>query len=243
MSSSDCTKVAGVVHSALPPQMVLCPYCGVRRSPISLPVKSGPKPTATSTASSSSLPSASLNATAKNKGKAPVFVIDSDSETIPDDTGKPTDSQITKPFSNKTFKRNKKVVEDSRREGFVRRDEKKKSKGRYELGAKKVATMVSDNRAVDIHIGPVKGKTSEFVFLGKISQFIHTVYTAYLKISAFRCDISPFSRYHCSAWKYGSLYSQSDPCALSRLARLSFGEPYLRRIGDETVSRYLHKPW
>jgi len=214
MSSSQCT-LAGVVHSALPPLMVLCPYCGFRRSPLSQPVKSGPKPTATSTASSSSFPPTSFNTTAKNKGKAPVFVIDSDSETILDDT-KPTNSQITKPFSNEAFLRNKKIVEDSRREGFVRREEKKKLKGRYEVGGRKIAT-VSDNRAVDIHIGPVKGRASEFEFLGKI-QFIHTVYTAYSKISTFRFNISSFSRYHSSAWKYGSLYPQSDPYRVSRLA-------------------------
>jgi len=112
MPSSQCT-VAGVVHSALPPMMVLCPYCGFHRSPPSLSVKSEPKPTATSTASSSSFPAAFFNTTVKNKGKAPVFVFNSDSETILDDT-KPTNSQIIKPFSNKAFLRNKKIVEDSR---------------------------------------------------------------------------------------------------------------------------------
>jgi len=164
MPSSQCT-LTGVVHSALPPMMVLCPYCGFRRSPPSQSVKSEPKPTATSTASSSSFPPTSFNTTVKNRGKAPVFVIDSDAETILDDT-KPTNSQIIKPFSNKAFLRNKKIVEDSRREGFVRREEKKKLKGRYEVGGRKIAT-VSDNRAVDIHIGPVKGRASEFEFLGK----------------------------------------------------------------------------
>jgi hypothetical protein len=194
-----------VVHTALPALMVVCPYCTVRLSPLSQPDKSGPKPTATSTASSSSFPSTSVNATAKNKGKAPVFIIDSDSETTLDDT-KPSNRQITKPFSNKVFQRNKKIVEDSRREGFVQRKEKK-PKGRYEFGAGKIAT-VSDNRAVDIHVGPAKGRASEYEFLGKISQFIHIVHAAYSKISTFRFGISSFSRYHCSAWKYGSLLSR-----------------------------------
>jgi uncharacterized Zn finger protein (UPF0148 family) len=178
MSSSSCTKVPGVVHTSLPALMVLCPYCGVPLSSLSQPSKSEPKPEATSTASSSSsFPSTSLNTTAKNKGKAPVLILDSDTETIPNDTV-PTNRQTRKPFSSKAFLRNKTIVEDSRREGFVRKEEKKRPKGRYEVGAKK-NIPVSDNRTVDIHVGPIRGMASEYECLGKIFQFIYTAYTAY----------------------------------------------------------------
>jgi hypothetical protein len=180
MSSSLCT-VPGVVHTSLPALMVLCPYCGVHLSSLSQPSKSEPKPVATTTASSSSsssFPSTSLNnTTARNKGKTPVLILDSDTDTIPNDTV-PTNRQTRKPISSKAFLRNKTIVEDSRREGFVRKEEKKRPKGRYEVGAKK-NIPVSDNRAVDIHVGPIRGMASEYEFLGKIFQFIYTAYTAY----------------------------------------------------------------
>jgi hypothetical protein len=100
----------------------------------------------------------------------PALILDSDTETIPNDTV-PTNRQTREPFSSKAFLRNKTIVEDSRREGFVR-------KGRYEVGAKK-NIPVWDNRAVDIHVGPIRGMASEYKFLGKIFQFIYTAYTAY----------------------------------------------------------------
>jgi len=93
------------------------------------------------------------------------IILDSDSETTLAATTR-TIRQTRKPFSTGAFRRIKTVGEDSRREGFVRKEEKKRPKGRYGVGEKKIP--VSDNRAVDIHVGPVKGMVSEYEFLGKI---------------------------------------------------------------------------
>ena len=133
------------------------------------------------------VPSTSSSPSASTKGKIPVVVIDSDSETP--NKPKARISRKKKPFSSRPFLENKPVVENSRKEGFVSKEDKKKPKGGYEVGTKK-AIAVSDNRTVSIYIGPVGGLVSEYEFLGKSLQSLQFCYPANLSFVAIADSVS-----------------------------------------------------
>jgi hypothetical protein len=140
--------------------MYHCPYCGLNLRTPSQQKQQVPVPIQQSASSSTAtIPSI----TTKGKGKAPIQDADSDIEVL---EAEPSITYRTrKPFSSKAFQRNRAVVEEARREGFTTKEEKKKPKAKFEVGARR-AIAVSENRAVDIHVGPAEGLASEYKLLG-----------------------------------------------------------------------------
>jgi hypothetical protein len=159
MLYSSCSALA-VVHPQLPKTMFHCPYCGLNLQTPSQQKQHVPVPIQQSASSSTAtVPSITM----KGKGKAPIHDADSDIEVLE------VEPSITyrsrKSFSSKAFQRNRAVVEEAHREGFTTKEEKKKPKAKFDVGARRAIT-VSDNRAVDIHVSPAEGLAAEYQFLG-----------------------------------------------------------------------------
>ena len=157
---SFCVAVPEFDHALVPASQPTCPYCGklLRQTlqPTSVPI-GGTSPSLYTTATSSS-------STAVLPPRSPQYVIiDPEIEGYsripaqghPISPSKPYTLQSNKQNrSNRfaSFESNRKEVDKTRSDGFISKKDRLKTKGKFDVGAKK-EVKVSDNRTADIFVG------------------------------------------------------------------------------------------